>query len=281
MQALLGYLGGAGRWVVGLIVLAGAFAGVVWLGWQGVRERVLFSEAYLIQKEHLILIPDQPEWIRSDVVGETFRVASRDGPLYLWQENLCEQLAEAFRQHPWVAKVEQVRKSYPARIEIHLRWRRPVCMVVWQGRRLPVDEEAIVLPEMHLAAPELARYPHLLGLFTSPPKVPGVRWQDIHILEGVQIAVALLPVWEKWRLAAIQAVPAATGSAGQTLYELTTQGGRRIIWGLGPANPHPAEPPLPDKMARLHRYVQQYGSLDPVQDPQTLDLRLLPAPPRE
>ncbi len=279
LEALVGYLRGSGRWVAGMVLLAAGFGGGAWLGWQVVREWVLFSEAYLVQKEHLVAVPQQPDWIASDVMAEVFRAATRDGPLYLWQERLSEQLADAFRQHPWVAKVHQVRKSYPTRIEVQLQWRRPVCMVWWQDRRLAVDEEGTLLPEMQLAPTDLQKYPHLFGAFVPPPRVPGLRWQDVHVLEGVQVAAALLPLWEKLHLAAIQAAPLPTGASAQTIYELLTQGGRRIIWGLGPSSQHSAEPTIPDKIARLQRYVQQYGSLDSPQGTQTLDLRLLPPVP--
>jgi len=277
MEALKGYLWGPGRWLAGMVLLAAAFALGAWLGWQMVGEQVLFSDAYLVRKEHLCPIPPKPDWIRSDVLEQVFRTAVRDGPLYLWQENLCQHLAEAFRQHPWVARVQEVRKNYPAHIEIRLQWRRPVCMVLWQQVLLPVDPEGIVLPGENFSPAETVRYPRLAGIPTPPPKLPGARWQDVRVLEGVQIAAALQPLWEKFRLAFIQPMAMPPGAGTETIYELHTHTGSRIIWGLGPCSHHPAEPALPDKIARLQRYVQQYGSLDGPHGPQTLDLRLWPA----
>jgi len=276
MQVLAGYLRGPGRWLVWIGLLTAMFTAGAWLGWQVVRDSVLFSESYLVQKEHLFFVSPPPEWVRSDVASDAFWTAARDGPLYLWQENLCQQLAEAFAQHPWVAKVERVRKSYPARIEVQLQWRRPVCMVFWQNRLLPVDGEGTLLPSADFSPVEMAKYPQLVGIYTLPPTVPGVRWQDLRVVEGAQIAAALGPVWEKFRLRYIRAVPLGEGPAAETVYELWTHGGSRIIWGLGPAVQRPAEPTLADKIARLQRYVQEHGALDTPQGPQTLDLRLLP-----
>ena len=276
MEALVGYLWGPGRWLAGILLLAAAFAVGVWLGWQVVRDRVLFSEAYLVRKEHMSPNPPKPEWIPSDVLEQIFRTATRDAPLYLWQENLCQHLAEAFRQHPWVAQVLQVRKSYPAHIEVRLQWRRPVGMVLWQDQLFPVDGEGTLLPPGDFSPAEMVRYPRLAGIPTPPPKLPGARWQDGRVIDGAQIAAALGPVWEKFRLRYIRAVPLGEGPVAETVYELWTHGGSRIIWGLGPAVQRPAEPTLADKIARLQRYVQEHGALDTPQGPQTLDLRLLP-----
>ena len=276
MVTLMGYLWGPGRWLSGMVLLAGAFAVGAWLGWQVVRERVLFSDAYLVRKEHLFPAPPMPEWIRSDVLEHVFRTATRDGPLYLWQENLCQHLADAFRQHPWVARVQEVRKSYPARIEVQLQWRRPVCMVLWQEQLFPVDGEGTLLPAADFSPAETVRYARLTGIPTPPPKLPGARWQDVRVIDGAQIAAALAPVWETFRLSFIRAVPLAESPTAETLFELWTHGGSRIIWGLGPTVQRPAEPTLADKIARLQRYVQQHGALDTPQGPQTLDLRLLP-----
>lgn len=275
-EAATGYLSGPGRWLLWIGVFVGLFVLGAWLGWQVIRDRVLFSETYLVQKEHIFFVSPQPAWVRSDVVSDAFRTAARDGLLYLWQEDLCRQLADAFAQHPWVAKVERVAKSYPPRIEVQIQWRRPVCMVVWQQQLFPVDGEGTLLPSADFSPTEAARYPRVLGGSTPPPSVSGVRWQDSRVLQGVHIAEALGPVWEKFRLGSIRAVPMAEGSTAETLYELWTLGGSRIIWGLGAAGERPGEPTAADKIARLQRYIQEHGALDTPQGPQTLDLRLLP-----
>lgn len=280
-EAITRYLSGPGRWLLWIGVLVGLFVLGAWLGWQVIRDRVLFSETYLVQKEHIFFVSPQPEWVRSDVIGDAFRTAGRDGPLYLWQDRLCQQLADAFAQHPWVARVERIARSYPARIEVQLQWRRPVCTVLWQQQLFPVDGEGTLLPGADFSAAEAARYPRLLGVSTPPPSVSGARWQDGRVIEGAQIAAALGPVWEKFRLSSIRAVPLTEGSAAETLYELWTHGGSRIIWGLGPTVQRPAEPTVADKIARLQRYVQEHGALDTPQGPQTLDLRMLPAAPEQ
>lgn len=276
MEGVFSYLRGPGRWLLWTVGLIGSFVLVGWIGWQSVRERVLFSELYQLQREHIFTSP-QPEWIRSDVVGEVFRTVVRDRPVYLWEENLCQRLADAFAQHPWVLKVDRVSKSYPARVEVQVQWRRPVCMVFWQEKLLPVDSEGTVLPWGEFSPVEAARYPRLMGIPTPPPTIPGARWRDTRVVEGAQIAAALGPLWNSFHLASLRAVPLAEGLSSETLYELWTHGGSRIIWGLGPSSLRPAEPTPADKIARLQQYIDQHGALDSPQGPQTLDLRTLPS----
>ena len=65
--------------------------------------------------------------------AEVFHDGNLNPPLSIMDDNLTRRVYDAFSLHPWVGKVRQVRKFYPARVEVELVYRKPVCMVAVQG----------------------------------------------------------------------------------------------------------------------------------------------------
>ena len=140
-----------------------------------------------------------PDWIHTDIREEAFRDASLDEPLSILDENLVERIARAFSLHPWVEEVRRVRKRHPARLEIDLVYRRPVCMVVVPDGMHTVDIEGVLLPADHFPPVEAMQYPRLRGVETTPTS-PGTRWRDVRVIEAAEIAAAFGDVWQELRL---------------------------------------------------------------------------------
>lgn len=270
------YLIGPGRRLaLAVLVLAVFFAG--WfIVWRRVRDRVLSSPDYVLGAEDIQTTP-RPEWIRRDVAAEVFRDASLDGPLSIMDEGLAGRLAAAFALHPWVAKVVRVTKSHPARVEVELVWRRPVCMVQMGQDLVPVDAGAIVLPRGDFSPVEAAAYPRLEGIDTAPVGPPGTRWGDGRVMDGAEMAAAFGPLWGELKLDRILAVAPPGGAADEPSYEVFTRGGTRVLWGRGPASKAPSELPAADKVARLRQYAQENGTIEGPRGPQVLDVRTLKA----
>jgi hypothetical protein len=271
---------GPGRaWVLGATLLA-VFGGGWYLVWREVRPRLLGSDQYLLRPENVEMTP-LPEWIHTDVRAEVFRDASLGGPLSIMDEHLTERIAGAFSLHPWVAKVERVRKFHPARVQVGLAYRRPVLTVQAvqaRGELLPVDAEGVQLPRGDFSQVELSRYPRLVGIDTVPVGPVGTRWGDGRVVDAAEIAAAFGPAWHELKLERIVAAGLATASYGEDArYELFTRSGTRVLWGRGPATKMPSELPAADKVARLKKYAQENGSLEGPAGPQVLDVGALAA----
>ena len=241
---------------------------------------LLASGQYTVTLDKVAITPP-PNWIHADIRTEVFRDASLDGPLGILDDNLPERVAHAFSLHPWVAKVGLVRRLSPARVEVELVYRRPVCMVEVREGPLPVDGQGVLLPSDDFSPIEKSAYPRLTGIGTMPMGPVGQRWGDVRVVGGAEIAAVLGPTWQQLKLDRIVPLPAAAMAADdEPYYQLTTRGGTRIFWGLAPGGKGPQELPAAEKVARLVQYVADHGTLEGRGGPQTLDIRLLP-PARE
>jgi len=252
-----------------LVVLAGVWVFV----WQGVRDRVLACPDYWLTAADMEVTPP-PDWIHADVAAEVFRDASLERSLSIMEPDLTARLAERFSRHPWVANVLEVRKYHPARVRAELVYRRPVCMVQWQGGLEPVDVRGVLLPGDDFSPLEKSRYPRLMGIDRGPLGPAGTRWGDVRVVEGAQIADALGKAWKALNLDRI--VPRLQQDLNrreQYTYVLFTREGTEILWGHAPGSDRPGEPPAADKVARLKEYAQEHGSLEGVRGPQRLDVR--------
>ena len=197
--------------------------------------------------------------------------ASLDNGLSLLDKQLGRRVHEAFAAHPWVEKVVEVRKSYPARIDVELVYRRPVAMVdvVVDGSEgyMPVDVEGIYLPVEDFSLNEASRYPPITGV-DSLPTVVGRRWEDPRVLGAAKLAKLLGDDWQKLNLREIvpSAVPPGPGGADEITYTLYTRRdnrrGVRVLWGRGPGSSIPGEMSSEEKLARLLKFAERYGALD-------------------
>lgn len=255
-----------------VVLLAGSVCAAVW---RHVGGHVLSGEQYQVHPEQITLSPAPPEWIRPDpgseraedrIKSEVLRDLERLGPLSVLDVDLTVKLAEAFSAHPWVARVDRVSKRFPAGVDVHLAYRVPVAMVELHDGSgvLPIDEQAVLLPDRDFTVAEAERYPLVAEIFTKPPAAHGKHWADAAVLGGAQIAASLGSEWHKLgiaRIVPLERKPARSGF--EYTYALITKSGTRIDWGRAPGSDTPGEVPAREKIAQLKRYqVQNKGSLD-------------------
>jgi len=277
LQKLLAFVRGPGRSLVLTVLIVAALVGgwlAIWYG-TSVRQYVLSSGEFIVTPQKVEITP-LPPWIHSDVRGEVFRGVGLDEPLSIMDDDLAEQISNAFSLHPWVSKVHRVLKHHPARVEVELAYRRPVCMVAVPGGLFPVDTEGVLLPVGDFSPVEAARYPRLAGVDSLPVGTAGDRWGDPAVVGGAQIAAALGEAWGELGLAEI--LPSgdpATGTAEERMYILATDRGTRIFWGRAPGGNAIGELPAADKVALLKKYAQEHGDLEGHNGPQNLDVRRL------
>jgi len=211
-----------------------------------------------------IEFPTPPRWIPEDLLDQVIERGDLPEELSVLDESLAGKVGSAFEKHPWVMKPVKVRVSVPARVEVEFDYRKPVAMVEVSDGFYPVDDQGILLPPRDFPPSELARYPKIVGLRSTPLGGIGSTWGDARVIGAAQIAVVLLPYWREWKLDAIE-VPARTEA--QQKYEdlefvVNAQGGSRIIWGRPPGHQHPLEITADQKIGKLKTYLSACESFD-------------------
>ncbi len=279
---LVGYLRGtvfardAGRPFAVTALLAAAIGGAWCVVWPQVRGHVLSRGQYVVGPQQVEITTPLPPWINAELRTEVFRNTSLEAPLSILDDDLTERIGNAFSLHPWVAEVPRVSKHHPARVEVELVYRRPVCMVEVSGRLFPVDSQGVLLPGGDFSPVEAGRYPRLLGVEKVSVGTLGESWGDPRVAGGAAIADALLAVWEGLELAGIvPSAPSATGVGEEHTYTLVTRGGTRVLWGRAPGTDAPGELAAADKVTRLQHYLAQHGTLEGRDGRQELDVHRL------
>jgi hypothetical protein len=244
------------------------------------------SKAQLAQDPHFALTLDKirvtptPPWIRSDIKSQALRDANLIGMMSLLDEDdsLPLKIKQAFELHPWVASVSRITRRLPGSLDVELVYRKPVAAVessdAGSVALIPVDADAIRLPEADLTEAERRHLPRISGI-TGRPLI-GDHWNDPRVLGGAKLAAQLSDVWQKLRLVEIIAniQPVTRDERQLYRYELVTTGGTRILWGTTPGDESATgESPFNLKRQRLLDYAEKQGKLESIEGPAMLDVR--------
>lgn len=222
-----------------------------------------------------VRISQPPAWVPRDLAEQVWERTALPHELSLLEADLIVRLAQGFAMHPWVEEVVRVRKSFPARIDVELRFRRPVAMVKVKHGMYPVDGEGVLLPPADFAVSQTRLYPLVTNVTSTPQGPAGTNWGDPVVLGAARLADSLAPHWKQFGLAAIQAPhrTKADQSADELSYQLITTGGSRILWGRAPGTDHPGELTLEQKVGRLEKYRADFGGFDQPHGPYEIDIR--------
>jgi hypothetical protein len=251
-----------GRGLLTAAIITGSTAAALGL-WQKLRPHVSTQPEYLVDVRALDVTPP-PKWIRADVKAEVVRDAGLPAQISILDERLKETLTQAFSLHPWVAAVEKVETSYPARIRVTVAYRRPVAMVEVHDGLLPVDSRGVLLPPEDFRPQEALHYPRVAGLAGSPLGPIGTRWGNPVVEAAAKLAEVLEPAWDELQLHHIAAPAGAGLDLSAITLEIATRDGTKFVWGRAPGNERVDEPKSSQKVARLKRFAAQFGSLDKV-----------------
>ena len=268
-------------------VVGAALAGLLF-AWQRWGEPNLNPDEYSVAPGQIVVTP-QPPWIHADVRADVIRTAGR-ARLDLRDPRLVEEVAAAFALHPWVAKVVEVRKRYPARVDVKLEYRRPVAAVEVSAKNEPgllfVDAAGVLLPSADFAPGQAKDFLRIAAGKETPAGIYGTAWGSERIAGAARIAAA----WEgsgaedrgqntedrgpkRWQKLKLYRIVPLQASTGEIAYELRTQADVRIVWGAAPGSESAGEPTSEQKMALLEHYVADKGPLDRESGPATIDLR--------
>ena len=221
-------------------------------------------------------------WTPHDIVDNVAKSHPDWKDRSLLEANLAADLAAAFAKHPWIAKVDRVEKTRQGRIIIEVTYRTPVAMVETHRGLYPVDAEAVLLPPNDFSLTQSDQLPHLRQVRSMPSGPAGTQWGDPLVVAGAKLCAALMPQgnlethWDRYGLEAVMApLPAVENApvpSEPPVYELLTQGGRRIIWGRPPGD-DTLEPTVAQKLGRLDSYIRQQKSLDQPVGAYRIDIR--------
>jgi hypothetical protein len=230
---------------------------------------------YRLAFRQIQISPAPPNPVPDDLVEQVAKISDMPAELSILDDGLAADVAKAFQKHPWVQRVVRVRKSNPATVHVELEYRRPVAMVQYSGRRIPIDVDTIVLPGTDFSAADATKYPLIQNVTSSPGTQPGIGWNDPGLLAAARLANLLGEHWKTLKLEAIS-VPSDTASQNDpndVPLELLTAGGSRVIWGRAPGNDHPGELEPSQKIRRLEKYLADFGDYRQPNGPYEIDIR--------
>jgi hypothetical protein len=266
------------RVFAGIALVAGVGLGAHFT-WQRYAPVIAKSAQYSLTADHIEITPPPP-WIRCDIKAQALRDLMSGPPLSVLDDwsSLSRRVKDAFEFHPWVESVERISKRLPSSLIVELTFRRPIAAVESNDSEgvtfLPVDKNAIRLPEADLSDAERRHLPRISGI-TSRPLV-GDPWDDPRVEGGAKLAAELADVWQQLQLIEIHPILDAQSKHGEPncTFEIVTSGGTRIAWGVAPGMEASSnESPADLKRARLLQFGAEQGGLESIDGPEKLDVR--------
>lgn len=274
------------RWLFSPMKLCvAAIVVIVWLflpQWTRQLPQLAEQPEYQITAQQIQITPP-PRWIPEDIVEKVLDRAGFNESMSLLDPRLGRKVALAFDTHPWIERLVQVRKSYPARLQVDVIYRKPVALVeVAGGGYFPVDRLGYLLPSEDFRPADESRYPIVRGIQTAPLGYVGEEWGDPAVVGAAHLAETLTEQtaagtswWDALQLRSIVApsVVASNESIDELQYRFETAGGSQIYWGRPPGTQHPGELTVEQKLERLAEYHRSYRGFDSSPSPFLIDIR--------
>jgi hypothetical protein len=265
------------RWVLRPVVLLAIVGGVSLyiagpVAWSWLPDLTRRPE-YRVRADK-IRFTDPPAWVPAGFIRDVIREGELPEELSLLDDHLVDQVAKALQKDAWVERVVSVRKDFGTGVSAVIEYRKPVAFVVTETDHYPIDREARLLPPPNLP-PGSDELPVIRNAHSTPQVALGTAWGDRAVEGAAKLAAILGPLWKKLKLESIQIPDAAAKSGGsaETIYELRTVGGSRIIWGRAPGSDHPGELTYQQKVGRLEDYAARNGGFSDEHGPYEIDIR--------
>jgi hypothetical protein len=230
---------------------------------------------YRLETTKIRVVPAPERPVPADLLEQIRSQNKLPRELSLLDPKLCQTLADAFAAHPWVARVISVKQSFPADLVVELEFRQPVAMVQVNGGRIPIDGSGTILPSEDFAVSDVARFPTIRLVGDGNLARRGGRVTEPGLIGAARVAELLADKWTPFQLDAIE-LPRTRDPAvdlDDILLQLHAKSGSVIIWGRAPGTDHPGELTAAQKLARLEKYVAEFGGFERPNGPYEIDIR--------
>jgi hypothetical protein len=214
---------------------------------------------YGLSKENVILT--QPEWIRSSVTDDVFKVSGLENVSIIDNE-VNAVVARAFDAHPSIRKTQQVQIVAGGQVLVKAEFRQPVAMVHCEGEDgkssfLPIDKEGVLLPRENFQESDVPRYIWIYasGIKDSDERLEGRKFGDPRIEQAAQLCGFLAPYRDRAMIRRLHVYSSIQPKKGWMFELITAAGadkvGPRIKWGCALGMEGISEPAPNVKLGRL------------------------------
>jgi hypothetical protein len=230
---------------------------------------------YRLAFREIQLTPPPSGAVPNDILQQVQRQRDFADEVSILDPQLAKRIGQAVHQHPWIAAVREVRLSFPPQVIVEVEYRQPAALVSLQAGLYPIDVDGVLLPPADFTSADQQRYPLIRNVRSVPSGPAGVSWGDPTVLAAARLADVLRRDWSELQLTAIIAPRPATAEIdpAELRFELTAQGGSKIVWGRAPGSGHPGELTAEQKIGRLRKYLAEFGRYDQPRGPYEIDIR--------
>lgn len=259
------------------VVLIGVVVVLGLLGLWSVGQSLLrHSDAFALRAKHMQLLPEQPIWIRENVLRSVVKQHNLE-ELFLDDNNLTKQLADAFTLHSWILSVESVEKS-PTGVKVLVNFRKPVAMVEVKFNDrphvLPIDAVGTVLPPGDFEPNDISSYLRIAADHLRPSGNVGDPWGDTKVVGAAKLAGLLDTIaWKDMGLYRIEVTMNPRDSKVVYYLVMREKPGIRVLWGSAPGQETSEEQISPEKLAELTAFYRANKTLQISSEPTEIDLR--------
>jgi hypothetical protein len=208
--------------------------GLLWTGGRWTVRSLARDPRFLARPE--AIMAGGPAWGGEAVVQPVLDRLRALGPVNLFDPHFEPRIRSALAEVPGVARIGRIRRDWPRRYAVDVRFHRPVAVVrqgSWRVKRrhygLPVTADGVALP----LAPYVQATAGVLkidGVDESPPAL-GRAWQSEALADGLATVAQLTPHLERLAPLGIAAVDVTDTRDARRGVLLRGADGTTVRWG--------------------------------------------------
>lgn len=245
------------------LVWAALACALLWIAARRAQEGLARDPRFLARPDGLLA--SAPPWGTDDVLRPVRERLLRLGPINLFDPRFEEKVRAALSEVPVVERVHDVRRHWPDRYGVSFRLRRPVAVVIWKDRPIPVTGKGVALPyEPYARACEGMM--RIVGVPEPPPKA-GETWRSDALADGLHTLFQVGPHYDRFRPLLLARIDVAGSRNPLRGVVLKGEAEVNVLWGR-PRAPV-GENPVAKKASLLEIAAQNAETLRG----QTIDVR--------
>lgn len=201
--------------------------GLLWVAAGHAQESLSRDPRFLARPAGLLA--RGPAWGGDEVIRPVRERLERLGPLNLFDPGFERKVREALAEVPGVARVNEVRRQWPNRYGISIRLYRPVAVVVWKKKMVPVTGKGVALP----FAPYARACEGLLRItgVPEPPPREGEAWRSEALADGLEALLQIGPHLDRLRPLLLDRIDVARARDPRGGVVFRGEGQVTVLWG--------------------------------------------------